>query len=134
MGASLLGFVFGAAVGACTGTEIGAFAGAVVGMLVGLSIHGFGWARARLGDAPTVERHVVMCTPFGRAAELELVGDLQVGRWYDVKSCSLLEVATKVDCDKGCLGRVRDAGVRPGRACGCEVAAPERHASLRIAA
>lgn len=120
MGATLMiGTVVGLVVGASTGTEMGAFAGAMLGMFVGLAIFGFFRVRARLGDAPTVERHRVMCTPLGHAADCEFAGDLKTGRWYDVNRCSLLRPANQVDCDKGCLRQLRLAGVRPGRPCDC---------------
>lgn len=122
MGAALIGFVVGLVVGATTGTELGAFAGGVVGMLVGLAVWAFGSLRARLGDDPTVERHRIMCTPFGQSADCEVVGDLKRGRWYDVRSCSLLQPATQVDCDKGCLRQINAAGVRPGQPCDCGAA------------
>jgi hypothetical protein len=115
MGASAIGTVFGFALGAATGTAMGAFAGAFLGMFVGLGLGGLFWMRAHLGDTPTVERHLVMCTPFGHAADCQFEGDLETGRWYDVKSCSLLRPASQVDCDKGCLRQLQLSGVRPGR-------------------
>jgi hypothetical protein len=132
MGAALIGAVVGLVLGAATGTEIGAFAGAALGMLAGLSLHALFWMRSHLGDAPTVERHRVMCTPLGSVAECELVGDLERGRWYDVKSCSLLQPATQVDCEKGCIRRITHAGVRPGGTCSCHPSRAEPGASAEI--
>jgi hypothetical protein len=37
----------------------------------------------------------------------------------DVKRCSLLPVMNEVSCDKRCLRRINDAGVRPGQGCDC---------------
>jgi len=120
MGAALIGFVIGLVVGATTGTAMGAFGIGALGMLVGLAVYGVGWMRLHLGDAPTVERHRVMCTPFGQIADLELEGDLERGRWYDVRRCSLLRPANVVDCDKGCIRQVNAAGLRPGQPCSCQ--------------
>jgi hypothetical protein len=118
-----IGFIIGLVLGASTGTgELGAFAGATMGMLIGVAVHGFGWVRDHLGDAPTIERHRVMCTPFGHAADLELAGDVQRGRWFDVKSCSLLRPSNQVDCEKGCLRQINLSGLKPGRPCECEKA------------
>ena len=113
----MIGFALGLVAGASTGTAIGAFFGAMIGMTIGLTIHGYSWARVRLGDAPVVETHRVMCTSFGQAAKAEYVGDLERGRFYDVKRCSLIE--GKVDCEKGCLRQIRLAGVKPGEPCNC---------------
>lgn len=115
MGASLIGFAIGLAVGASTGTEFGAFAGAMLGMTLGFAVYGLAWLRAHSGDEPTVERHSVMCTPFGHAAECEFEGDLGLRRWHDVKSCSLLDDPNHVDCDKGCVRQLNLARVRPTR-------------------
>jgi hypothetical protein len=115
MGPTLIGFLLGAVIGAFTGTQLGAYAGAMLGMLVGGSIWGLGWLRRHLGDQPTVERHRVVCTPFGAIAEAEVVGDLGTGRWHDVRSCSLLRSERGVDCEKRCIYRLEHAGVRPGR-------------------
>ncbi len=120
MGATFIGFVIGLALGAGTGTAGGAFIGGVLGMLVGVTAHGVGWIRAHRGDAPTIERHRVVCTPYGQIADIEFVGDLETRRWLDVKRCSLLPVADRVACDKRCLHRLSDSGVKPGAPCSCE--------------
>jgi hypothetical protein len=56
-----------------------------------------------------------MCAVYGVEAECDFEGDLRTLRWYDVKRCSLLSVPTQVDCDKGCLGLIKLARVRPGQ-------------------
>jgi hypothetical protein len=117
----IVGFFLGLVAGAATGTMGAAFGGAMVGMSIGIVIYGVGWMRSHLGNAPTVERHLVMCTPYGHAAACEFEGDLETKRWYDVKSCSLLQEPTHVDCNKGCLRQLTLAGVRPGEPCSCHV-------------
>lgn len=123
MGAAFIGFVFGLALGAGSGTAGGAFVGGILGMLLGVSAHAFVWIRAHRGDAPTVERHRVLCTPYGRLADIDFVGDLETRRWLDVKRCSLLPVVGEVSCDKRCVHRLADSGTRPGDACSCEAIA-----------
>jgi hypothetical protein len=119
MGTSLIGFILGALAGAATGSALGVVLGGVLGTLLGLSVHAFGWMRSHLGNAPTVERHRIVCAVFGQTAECDFAGDLHSGRWYDVKRCSLLSVPTRVDCDKGCLPLMMSMRTRPGRACAC---------------
>lgn len=120
MGAMTVGAVLGFILGAASGTHAGAFAGTVLGMSVGLLVFGVGWIRAHGGGAPTIEHHRILCTPNGRAADCELEGDLVTGRWYDVRSCSLLRPANDVYCGKPCLRLIKDSGTRPGRGCDCE--------------
>jgi hypothetical protein len=129
MGATLIGFALGLVVGAATGTEGGAFGGAMLGMSIGLVVFGVQWMRAHLGDEPVVERHLVMCTPYGQVAEAEFVGDLGTKRWGDVTRCSLLRDPDHVDCDKGCVALMNLAHVRPGKACACEHASAAEQAS-----
>jgi hypothetical protein len=128
MGASLIGVIFGALAGALTGTEFGVWSGAVVGLSIGFSIWAFSWLRDHFGEAPTVEQHRVICDRYGQPADIEFVGDLHTGRWYDVKSCSLLEVPTEVVCHKGCVAMMKAGHVQPGRACGCHMM-PDRLAA-----
>ncbi len=120
MGLVFMGTIFGLILGAGSGTEVGAFFGAVVGMSAGLVVYGLGWMRAHLGSAPTVETHRLICTPQGALADCELEGDLETGRWSDVKRCSLLHPAGDVSCEKSCLRLMNDSGVKPGAACHCE--------------
>jgi hypothetical protein len=116
MGATIVGFLLGMGLGAATGNPLAALAGAVTGVLLGLSVHAIRRLRAYLREGtPTVERHQVMCFAYGQAADCELVGDLDSGRWRDVKRCSLLPLPTQVDCDKGCVRLMTQAGVRPGQ-------------------
>jgi hypothetical protein len=119
----LIGFVLGMVAGAATGTVGAAYGFALLGMSVGLLVHGVRWLRAHLGDEPIVERHLVMCTPYGQVAEADFAGDRGTGRWSDVTRCSLLDDPDHVDCDKGCVALMNLAHVRPGTACGCEHAA-----------
>ena len=119
MGAALIGFVFGFALGAGSGTAGGALIGGTLGMLLGVSAHSIRWLWAHRGDAPTVERHRVICTPYGRLADIDFVGDLEARRWLDVKRCSLVPVATEVSCDKRCVNRLSDSGIKPGDPCDC---------------
>lgn len=119
MGAGVIGFILGALVGALTGTEIGALVGGLGGAVIGLTVHALIWMRDHLGSDATVERHQVMCTPFGQAADCDFVGDLQTGRWYDVKRCSLLGSDADVDCDKGCVRLMTLSHERPGRCRDC---------------
>lgn len=114
MGASVIGFILGTLAGAFTGTLLGAVTGGLTGLLIGLSVHAFGWLRSHLGDAPTVQRHLVMCTVFGQPAECDFAGDLKTGRWSDVTRCSLLNDPAHVDCEKGCVLLLKAAHVRPG--------------------
>jgi hypothetical protein len=120
MGAAFIGFIIGFALGAGSGTAGGAFIGGVLGMLVGVAAHSAGWIRAHRGDAPTIERHRVVCTPYGKVADIEFEGDLETRRWLDVKRCSLLPVAGTVACDKRCLHQLSDSGIKPGAPCSCE--------------
>jgi hypothetical protein len=119
MGSMLIGFVVGLTIGAASGSELGAFAGAVLGMGVGIAVYGARWLQAHLGDSPVTVHHRVMCTPLGHQADCEMVGDIGQGRWYDVRSCSLLPVANEVRCDKGCVRLLNLSGVRPGEPCRC---------------
>ncbi|MBZ0238591.1 MAG: complement resistance protein TraT [Deltaproteobacteria bacterium] len=119
MGAALIGFVIGFALGLGTGSAAGALVVAILGALVGVSAHAARWLWAHRGDSPTVERHRVFCTPYGRSAVIDFVGDLETRRWLDVKRCSLLRVATDVSCDKRCVNRMRDSGIKPGDRCDC---------------
>jgi hypothetical protein len=125
MGATFIGFILGVLAGAVTGTELGVVAGGVLGTLLGLSVHAFGWIRSHLGDAPTVERHRIVCAVYGQTADCDFAGDLYSGRWYDVRRCSLLPVPTRVDCDKGCLPLMTSTRTRPGRGCSCSRQASE---------
>lgn len=127
MGATLIGLIFGALVGALTGTEFGVVSGAFVGVSIGFSIWAVTWIHDHFGDAPVVERHRVMCDRYGQAADIEFMGDLHTGHFYDVKSCTLLAQPTNVVCHKGCLAMMKAGHVRPGVACGC-------HAPNRLAA
>lgn len=120
MGAAIIGFAIGFALGAGTGTGGGAFVGGILGAMLGASIHAIRWLWAHRGDAPTVERHRVLCTPYGRVADIDFVGDLDTRRWLGVKRCSLLRVADEVACDKRCLNRIKHSGVKPGDPCDCE--------------
>lgn len=120
MGAALIGFAIGFALGAGSGTAGGAFIGAILGMLVGIMAHAVMWVWARRGDAPTIEHHRVLCTPYGRIADVAIAGDLETRRWTDIRGCSLLPVATDVRCDKRCLHRMNDSNVKPGDPCSCE--------------
>ena len=93
--------------------------GVMLGGLVGAMFHAGSWMWANSGDQPVIERHRVMCTPYGAFADIDFEGDRQRGRWTDVKRCSLLPVMNEVSCDKRCLRRINDAGVRPGQGCDC---------------
>ncbi|MBK9030405.1 MAG: hypothetical protein IPL61_03540 [Myxococcales bacterium] len=119
----MIGVVIGFILGAGAYGAGGAVGGAMVGALVGGSAHALVWMWAHSGNAPVVERHRVMCTPYGAVADIDFEGDLQRRRWTDVKRCSLLQVATEVSCDKRCLRRINDARVRPGGACDCQAQA-----------
>lgn len=119
MAASLIGFVFGAMAGAATGTVVGICAGAAAGVLIGLSIDALRWLRSLAANAPITERHLAMCMVYGQPAECEFVGDLQSGRWTDVRSCSLSSVAGRIDCEKSCVRLIGTAHVRPGQSCSC---------------
>ena len=119
MGASLIGLVLGALAGAVTGTELGVVTGGVLGLLVGLSIYAFGWMRSHFGNAPVVERHLVMCDRYGQAAHVDFAGDRDNGRWYDVVGCSLLGSSAEVDCHKGCVRLMTSAHVHAGGSCSC---------------
>jgi hypothetical protein len=110
------GFVLGLILGVGSGTGAGAFAGAVIGISVGLAVYAFGWVRAHTGNAPTLERHRMICTPSGTFAECELLGDLERRRWVDVRRCSLQSPDAEPACEKSCLRLMNDAGVRPGKA------------------
>jgi hypothetical protein len=111
--------VLGFGIGAAAGGMVGAAAGAVAGMLVGFPVYAVGWIRSHPRNAiPTIERHEVMCFPYGHAAECDFTGDLRGGRWYDVAWCSLKQA--RPQCDKGCVELLNAARVRPGRACDCE--------------
>jgi hypothetical protein len=123
MGSMLIGFVIGLAVGALTGTELGAFAGGVLGVLAGAALHGARWLRVHLAETSVTERHRVMCTPLGHLADVELVGEPRSGRWFDVRRCSLLPVADRVTCDKGCVRLLDLTGVRAGAPCRCGASA-----------
>ncbi len=119
MGATMIGVLLGLILGASTYGEAGAIGGVVLGGLVGAMFHAGSWMWANSGDHPVIERHRVMCTPYGAFADIDFEGDRQRGRWTDVKRCSLLPVMNEVSCDKRCLRRINDAGVRPGQGCDC---------------
>lgn len=119
MFAGFIGLIIGAIVGGGLAGELGAASVAPLGLFAGLTFHALAWLRAHSGDAPVVERHLVMCTPMGHAARAELVGDLEQRRWHDVRSCSLLAEQDQVQCDKGCVRLMNLSGVRPGAARGC---------------
>ena len=125
MVAGLIVFALGVIVGAATGTVLGALVGGIVGMLLGGLVHGLLWTRSRLREnVPTVEAHSVMCFPYAQSAECEFVGDLESGRWVDVKRCSLLRDPNHVNCDKGCIRLMNVTSVRPGEAHRRDVSAP----------
>ena len=125
MVASLIVFALGVAAGAATGTGLGAIVGGIIGLHFAAMVYAFVWLRSHLRDVvPTVEPHVVMCFPFGQAAECELVGDLASRRWVDVSRCSVQRLPDHINCDKGCVKMMNLTRVRPGAACACE-GAPE---------
>ncbi len=115
MGAMSMGMLAGFLVGAgLWGSSAGGFAGAVLGMFAGLTVFGARWAWAHSGNAPVRDVHRIMCEPSGTFADCELEGDMQRGRWLDVKRCSLLTPDNQVWCDKTCLKMINDGGPRPG--------------------
>ncbi len=117
MTAGIIGLMLGMTLGFGSGTGGGAMLGAALGLMAGLGIHAMAWLWAHSGNAPTVEQHRLFCSSYGTAADAELAGDLERGRWLDVKRCSLQ--GAEVTCDKQCLRLVNDIGMRPGAACGC---------------
>lgn len=116
MAAMVIGFLLGAIAGAAAGAGAGAYVGGVTGLSIGLGVHALGWLRAHSGDAPTLERHRLMCTSSGTFADCELLGDLDRRRWIDVRRCSLQGADSEPACEKSCVRLMNHTGVRPGDA------------------
>jgi hypothetical protein len=119
MGATLIGFLVGMVLGSGSGSMGIAMLGGVLGAMTGALAHATIWLYAHSGNRPIVATHRVLCTPYGQAADITFEGDLDRGRWTDVKRCSLLPVVGRVECDKRCVRRMNEAGVRPGDDCSC---------------
>lgn len=85
---------------------IGDWMGLVAGCLLMAVVTALAWLGLRRERYQCSQACCFACPRTGSAAEGELVQDVRIGQWRELRSCSLRREAGAVSCEWDCLRRL----------------------------
>lgn len=85
---------------------IGDWLGLAAGCLLVLVVAGLAWLGLRRERYECSQACHFACPRTGRTAQCELLQDVRIGQWRELRSCSLQREAGAVPCEADCVRRL----------------------------